>query len=96
MERPHSKEGLSLPAIANNSNTDERFSRMENLEDRLAVQERTTRSLVDRALSVKEDIIESLSIAQMSWQGEKRARSGHTASNYITSCSEQPSDNSIV
>ena len=75
MERPHSKEGLSLPAIANNSNTDERFSRMENLKDRLAVQERTTRSLVDRALSVKEDIIESLSIAQMSWQGEKRARS---------------------
>lgn len=48
---------------------------MENLEDRLAIQEKTTRSLVDRALTVKEDIIESLSIAQMSWQGEKKARS---------------------
>jgi len=73
MERPYSKDGTSLPAIVNN-NSDERLSRMENLEDRLAHQEKTTRSLVDRALSVKEDIIESLSIAQISWQGEKRAR----------------------
>ncbi|XP_068694390.1 protein FAM81A-like [Montipora capricornis] len=75
MERPHSKEGTSLPALVNNNNsTDERLSRMENLEDRLALQEKTTRSLVDRALTVKEDIIESLSIAQISWQGEKKAR----------------------
>ena len=73
MERPYSKEGTSLPAIVNN-NTDERLSRMENLEDRLTFQEKTTRSLVDRALTVKEDIIESLSIAQISWQGEKKAR----------------------
>ena len=73
MERPYSKDGTSLPAIVNN-NSDERLSRMENLEDRLVHQEKRTRSLVDRALSVKEDIIESLSIAQISWQGEKRAR----------------------
>ena len=79
MERLHSKEATTLPAIVNNSTSDERkdgrFGRMENLEDRLAIQEKTTRSLVDRALTVKEDIIESLSIAQMSWQGEKKARS---------------------
>ena len=74
MERPRSKDETTLPAIVNN-NTDERLSRMENLEDRLAHQEKTTRSLVDRALMVKEDIIESLSIAQISWQGEKKARS---------------------
>lgn len=74
MERPLSKEGTSLPAIVN-ANTDERLpGRMENLEDRLAHQEKTTRSLVERALTVKEDIIESLSIAQISWQGEKKAR----------------------
>lgn len=74
MDRPYSKEGTLLPAIVNNNNTDDRLSRMENLEDRLAYQEKTTRSLVDRALMVKEDIIESLSIAQISWQGEKKAR----------------------
>lgn len=74
MERPYAKDETTLPAIVNN-NTDERLSRMENFEDRLAHQEKTTRSLVDRALMVKEDIIESLSIAQISWQGEKKARS---------------------
>ena len=73
MEKPHFKEGTSLPALVSN-NTDERLSRMENLEDRLALQEKTTRSLVEKALTAKEDVIESLSFAQMSWQGEKKAR----------------------
>ena len=73
MEKPHSKEGTSLPVIVSN-NMEERLSRMENLEDRLAIQEKTTRALVGKALTAKEDAIESLSIAQMSWQGETKAR----------------------
>ena len=71
MDSPDSKFGTSLPALVS---TDERSSRMDVLEDRLSYQEKTTRVLVDRALKAKEDIIESLSIAQMSWHGEKKAR----------------------
>lgn len=80
MER--SRERVSFPAItdaddgANHVPKPDRetWSRMELLENRLNYQEKTTRGLVDRALKVKEDIIESLSITQMSWQGERKAR----------------------
>jgi hypothetical protein len=72
-------ERTLLPAITTGENNQmamrqETVSRMNFLEDRLMYQEKTTRSLVERALRVKEDIVESLSYAQMSWQGEKKAR----------------------
>lgn len=44
------------------------------LEDRLAQQERTTRSLIDHAFRVKDDVIASLGTARGSWQSEAQAR----------------------
>ncbi|XP_020902165.1 protein FAM81A [Exaiptasia diaphana] len=76
MQRPNSREKMALPAISGEGNQlrHEALSRMDFLEDRMIHQEKTTRSLIDRALRVKEDIEESLGYAQMNWQGEKKAR----------------------
>ena len=82
MEKANSKPS-SLPAINSPEGfgegslvavRPETLSRMEYLEDRLTYQERTTRSMVERALMAKEDIIDSLNMAQVNWQGEKKAR----------------------
>ena len=47
---------------------------IENLEDRLMSQERTTQTLLDRAYKVKEDVINNLEYTHGSWQEEKKAR----------------------
>lgn len=81
MEKPSHRgmEKTSLPALKTGESNQmamrqETLSRMDFLEDRLMYQEKTTRSLIERALRAKEDIVESLDYAQMSWQGEKKAR----------------------
>ena len=84
MERSgaRSREKFTLPAIGdadeNGSNyglkSDDTWNRIDSLEGRLSQQEKTTRSLVERAMKVKEDVVESLSFAQMNWQSERKAR----------------------
>ena len=48
--------------------------RFDVLEDRLAAQELRTRALLDRALRIKQDVVESLNYSQGTWQNEKQAR----------------------
>lgn len=48
--------------------------RFDVLEDRLAAQELRTRALLDRALRIKQDIVEALNYTQGTWQNEKQAR----------------------
>lgn len=49
-------------------------SRLDYLEDRLQVQERTTQNLVDRAYRIKENIIDNLNITHGTWLEEKHSR----------------------
>ncbi|CAL1534101.1 unnamed protein product [Lymnaea stagnalis] len=49
-------------------------SRIESIEDRLAMQERNTQALIDKAFKIKEDVIESLNFTQGTWNEEKQAR----------------------
>ncbi|BFY98702.1 hypothetical protein BsWGS_01742 [Bradybaena similaris] len=49
-------------------------NRIENLEDRLAMQERNTQALIDRAFKIKEEVVESLNYTQGTWNEEKQAR----------------------
>lgn len=77
MDRPTSRERMALPAISGDNSIHmrhETLSRMDFLEDRLINQEKTTRSLIDKALRVREDMEENLSYAQISLKGEKKAR----------------------
>jgi hypothetical protein len=48
--------------------------RLMMLEDRMMQQEITTRALIDRAIRIKEDLAEYLSMARHTWDGEKRER----------------------
>ena len=48
--------------------------RLMMLEDRMMQQEMTTRALIDRAIRIKEDLAEYLSMARHTWDGEKRER----------------------
>jgi len=77
MDRPTSRERMSLPVITGeniNLQRQETLSRMEFLEDRIIHQEKTTRSLIEKALRVREDMEDSLSHAQISLHGERKAR----------------------
>ncbi|XP_059176269.1 protein FAM81A-like [Physella acuta] len=49
-------------------------SRIDNIEDRLAMQERNTQALIDKAFKIKEDVIDSLNYTQGTWNEEKQAR----------------------
>ncbi|GFO50433.1 protein fam81a [Plakobranchus ocellatus] len=49
-------------------------SRIEQIEDRLSLQERNTQALIDRAFKIKEDVIDSLNFTQGTWNEEKQAR----------------------
>ncbi|XP_013411484.1 protein FAM81A [Lingula anatina] len=49
-------------------------SRVEHLEERLAHQERTTQALLEKAVRIKEDILDNTSYTHGTWQNEKRAR----------------------
>lgn len=49
-------------------------SRLDILEDRLAQQERSTATVMDRAFKIKEDVIDSLNFTHGTWQEEKQAR----------------------
>lgn len=49
-------------------------SRLSVIETRLAQQEHTTNALLDRALRIKKDVIESLDLTHVSWSEEKNAR----------------------
>ncbi|XP_052098447.1 protein FAM81A-like [Mytilus californianus] len=50
-------------------------SRLDLLEERLAQQERSTATVMDRAFKIKEDVIDSLNFTHGTWQDEKHARS---------------------
>lgn len=50
-------------------------SRLDMLEERLAQQERNTQSMIERAVKIKEDVVESLNFTHGTWQEEKHARS---------------------
>ncbi|PVD20097.1 hypothetical protein C0Q70_20591 [Pomacea canaliculata] len=48
--------------------------RIDNLEERLSLQERNTQSLIDKAFKIKEDVVESLNFTHGTWSEEKQAR----------------------
>ena len=62
---------VRLPPPPDNSG---QIRRMDEPEDRLMHQEKTTQSLIDKAYRIKEDIIESMNLSHGSWQNEKEAR----------------------
>jgi hypothetical protein len=77
MSRRQSRNALAgLPAIRNDEMAvlSPRDAVVAQLEDRLAQQERTTRSLIDHALRVKDDVITSLGSVRGSWQSEAQSR----------------------
>ena len=49
-------------------------TRIDHLENRLLAQEKTSKGLMERAMKIKEDIIESLNFTQGTWHEEKYAR----------------------
>lgn len=60
---------------SNREYTNRGQSRLDILEDRLAQQERSTATVMDRAFKIKEDVIDSLNFTHGTWQEEKHARS---------------------
>ena len=48
--------------------------RLDEFEDRLLHQEKTTQSLIDKAYKIKEDLVDAMGLSQGSWQTEKQAR----------------------
>ena len=78
MSRQPSRNGVLLPL----RNFDDqqvaivspRDLAVAQLEDRLSQQERTTRSLIEHAFRVKDDVIASLNTARGTWQSEAESR----------------------
>ncbi|XP_067932953.1 protein FAM81A-like [Watersipora subatra] len=50
------------------------MSRLYDLEGRLSHQERASQNLLDRAMRIKEDVVENLNLTHSTWQGEKKQR----------------------
>jgi len=77
MSRQASRNTVAaLPAIHydDTATLSPRDAVVAQLEDRLAQQERTTRSLIDHAFRVKDDVIASLGTTRGSWQFEAQSR----------------------
>lgn len=70
----HPDDGAAEDNDSYRSNHGHTSSRLSVIETRLAQQERTTTALLDRALKVKKDVIESLDLTHGSWYEEKQAR----------------------
>ena len=75
MSRQASRNSLALPALRHDDGAlSPRDLAVAQLDDRLTRQEQTTRSLIDHAFRVKDDVINSLNTARGTWQTEAQAR----------------------